>query len=83
MASVMEKLYGLGLYKKVSAEVAECIVCSANSNEPKYLKTAKYSCTTLLRHLKQHEEYQKKFASLKDSQPPVTRYLVTSAGTHV
>ncbi|KAH7678440.1 zinc finger protein, partial [Aphelenchoides avenae] len=81
MSGVNEKLFSIGCYRRISAQEAECIPCSEGSAEPKRFKTAKYSSSTLIKHLPKHPEYLKKFEDLKKQQPTVTRFLTTPIGS--
>lgn len=80
MGSVNERLFSIGLFKRVSAEEAHCIVCTAKGPEPKVFKTRKYASAALLKHLDKHEEYLKKYEALKENPPTIKAYVVSSMG---
>ncbi|KAH7711741.1 Zinc finger BED domain-containing protein 4 [Aphelenchoides avenae] len=81
MGSVNERLFSIGLFKRVSAEEAHCIVCTAKGPEPKVFKTRKYASAALLKHLDKHEEYLKKYEALKENPPTIKAYVVSSMGS--
>lgn len=57
MGSELEKLFKTGLFKRISADEAECIICTAKENVPKRLSTKNYGSTGLKKHIRVHPEY--------------------------
>ncbi|KAH7704654.1 hypothetical protein AAVH_28149 [Aphelenchoides avenae] len=75
-------IYQIGLYRVLSKDECECIPCTAVSEEPKILKTPKYTTQSLLSHLALHPTFKAKYEALvKDPTPKITKFVTGPVGS--
>ena len=83
------RIWHIGLFKKISKELAECTVCKEEGKQKYTFKLSKASVKTLVTHMGVHvPEYAEKFNSLKESSSnednKITSFVkLTSGGNNV